>query len=54
MKRNLINKELWLYVIATLRYLPKTIITLQVDGLLFYSPQKQTEIRRRMQGLSPI
>ncbi|SEO93143.1 DUF1569 domain-containing protein [Mucilaginibacter sp. OK283] len=53
MKRRLINKELWYSFIAILKYFTKALIRPQVDGLLFYEPEKQAEFRRRVQSLTP-
>jgi len=53
MKRNILNKELWYSFVAIVKYVPKAIITPQVDGMLFYTPQKQAEFRTRVQSITP-
>ena len=52
MKRTILNKELWYSFIAIVKYIPRAIITPQVDGMLFYTPQKQAEFRARLQSIS--
>ncbi|GAA4160674.1 hypothetical protein GCM10022217_25050 [Chryseobacterium ginsenosidimutans] len=52
MKRAILNKELWYSFIAIIKYIPRAIITPQVDGMLFYTPQKQAEFRARVQSLT--
>jgi len=52
MKRAILNKELWYSFIAIAKYIPKAIITPQVDGMLFYTPQKQAEFRERLQSIN--
>jgi hypothetical protein len=53
MKRSILNKELWYSFIAIIKYIPKAIITPQVDGMQFYTPEKQAELRARVQSITP-
>ncbi|HTI92735.1 MAG TPA: DUF1569 domain-containing protein [Puia sp.] len=53
MKRPIFHKELWYSFIAIVKYFPKAIITRQVDGMLFYTPEKQAELRARVQSITP-
>lgn len=51
MKGSIFTRELWYSFIAIVKYIPKAIITPQVDGMLFYAPEKQAEFRARVQSL---
>lgn len=53
MKRSILNKELWYSFIAIIKYFPKAFFRPQVDGMLFYTPEKQDEFRRRLQSIVP-
>lgn len=53
MKRNILNKELWYSFVAIVRYFPKAIITPQVNGMDFYTREKQEEFLIRVQHLKP-
>lgn len=52
MKRSIFNKELWYSFVAIVKYIPKAIVTPQVDGMMFYTPQKQAEFRQRLQSIT--
>lgn len=51
MKRTFLTKELFYSFIAIVKYIPRAIITPQVDGMLFYETQKQAEFRQRLQDI---
>ncbi|SEW27773.1 Protein of unknown function [Chitinophaga sp. YR573] len=53
MKRGILNKELWFSFIAIAKYVPQAFFAPKVNGMDFYTPEKQQEFKKRIQSIKP-
>jgi hypothetical protein len=48
-----LHKQLWISGIAIARYMPRTVLVRQVDGMAFFSNEKRHEYLSRVAALRP-